>query len=295
MFKSQISKYHTLAVDAAMNLNSLERYKEDKDLYSGKSEIQAIPVQRDSTYHRYLNLKTTLTRSDSNALLNYAIGVGFSQFADLNYNTIKAILVNYQDYSLSTNFWYNPSERFYMGVGLNYLGNSYFGNNILPRAHLKYRIFNNVDLSAAYTTSSLYPLISQVFYGGGLAYPFAESVSVAPRNLLLQTGVYHFGDLSIQTKGGQWRGAFGLMLGELRSAVRFDPVNASYDNLGREQSFVNYFKLEKQGGSLQARTIFALVGRDDHGELNNTFQFTPEFNNKHHVGDDPWDEIVCGS
>ena len=120
-------------------------------------------------------------------MFDYAIGIIFSNFRDVNYKTINAIRLSYLDYTLSGKLLYRINSNNQLSVGIDYLSNTVLGNYILPRAYFQSRPSDELEFKLEYTSSAIYPSNEMIYY------PAAQTRSLLENNLRLESGIYHLG------------------------------------------------------------------------------------------------------
>ncbi|MFY0644161.1 MAG: hypothetical protein JXR19_06820 [Bacteroidia bacterium] len=270
-FSTQVSKFHKIELNTIYHWSDYYNFVNERDLYSGESEISRIAGIEDSTRYKYVHLSGKFIKMDSNSILNYALGLELSNFRDIHFKSIDAINVSYLDYVLAAKLMFKPNEKLAIDGGLNYISNVTLGNYVFPRLFLRYTLSNRLLFSTQYTSSAIYPLSSALYYPRKLT---GHSIT---NNLRLGMGVMHQSHTFIKLNSKNTQFQMGTLYGVFNKGLAANYGSGIYSNTRFSRSLVNYVKLSFSTQAVNLWTVFAMKGQNSLRNINKQFYFNPEW------------------
>ena len=268
---TQVSKFHSLELNTIYHWSDYYSFANERDLYTGESEISPIAGIEDSTRYKYVHISSSFVKMDSNSILNYALGLELSNFRDIHFKSIDAINVSYLDYVLAAKLLFRPSSNLSIDAGLNYISNVTLGNYLFPRAFLRYTPSKKFLFSTQFTSSAIYPLTSALYY------PRKLTAQTLDNNLRLGMGVMHQSHSFVRLNSEKVQFQMGTLYGVFNNGLAANFESGVFSNTRFSRSLVNYIKLSYQSSAINLWTVFAIKGQNSLRNSNKQFFFNPEW------------------
>ena len=178
---TELSKNHSLTVNALLHRYTNEQNTLIKDLSTGKKEaIPNSPGQYSTGYNQgYLSFLL----SSKNRAFNYNIGLEINSITDNQFSTINAIQPSYSDYSAIGMFEYTFRKSFVLEGSAKLLTNSLTGSYFMPGGRITLAPNNTLQVIGSYQQSIVYPHFSQSFYPANITDGPRNNILLTPSNL----------------------------------------------------------------------------------------------------------------
>lgn len=270
---TELSKNHSLSVNAILHRYTNKQHTLSKDLSTGKEEkVRNANGQFSTGYNQgYLSFLLNSKNRD----FNYNIGLEINNVRDNQFSTINAIQPAYSDYSAVGMFEYAFKKSFVLEGSAKLLTNSLTGSYFLPGSRITLAPNSTLQVIGSFQQSIAYPHFSESFY--------PSSMTDGPRNniLLLPSEISTTSFKVLVT-----RKYLILQSGILVSTQNNDQRilgNQTISSVASRRSTTTYANLVFANDWMTWKPSFLLTGLNNTLDTNSLTFFYPEVNSYLHI------------